>query len=100
MKKITVEENKKNTMENIKKAKSFIAITNDSLSICGNKLEIMSLVATMFEEFVKNGTIDKEDIEVIIEVTKNNIENKEEDLDSILDRIAKKIVDKLFEGEK
>ncbi len=104
MKLNTIEENKKRAIENIKNAKCFIAITNDNITASASKIEMMALVTTMLQELVEKETISKQDLDIIFEATKNNIEknieNKDTDLDSILDKIAESIVNTLLKGEK
>lgn len=96
----TIEENKKKTIENIKNAKCFIAITDDRMSVSASRIEIMALVATMLEALVEKANISKEDLDIIFEKVKNDIENKDIDLDSILDKVAESIVNSLRKGEK
>lgn len=70
MKKNTIEENKKGTIENIKNAKCFIAITDSNMSVCANGIEIMALVTTMLQALVERENIDKKDLDIIFEVAK------------------------------
>lgn len=100
MKKNTIEENKKGTIENIKNAKRFIAITDSNMSVCANGIEIMALVTTMLQALVEREIIDKKDLDIIFEVAKNNIENNNKGLDGIIDKITESIIKSIFEGEK
>ena len=91
-----IKENMEEAKKNIEKAKAYIVITNESVTVKCKKSELMTLISAMLCNFVKEKMIDDKELDLIIKYVKRNTKDNTESIEDILDRITDEMIENLF----